>query len=238
MGGEVEQGQFVFKVFLREGHATKLNSSHCTFALSHFVTGALSCGRFQLCLWWWMKKKASFVLSGPQACLELRIVSQWRVGGQLNVRHTWPLPQLNAGLCLSVVLVPLQLWASLSLSLQRLSLCQKYVPSGLAPHLWISCLQRQENSALYTAKLCAAALYTVQHLSKPKPFNCAKEESTLAVPSVDNCMLLITCCHSVCSHRHGCSSAVAVAPYPVSQFTNFLAICSSHCHWNMPHMAN
>lgn len=59
----------------------------CDFTL---LTGALSCGRFHLCVWWWLREKAGIVLCGLQACSQLRRVSQWRVGGRLNVRRTWP----------------------------------------------------------------------------------------------------------------------------------------------------
>jgi len=59
----------------------------CVFTL---VTGALSCGLFHLCVWWWLKEKAVIVLRGLQACLELQRGSQRRVGGWRNVRRTWP----------------------------------------------------------------------------------------------------------------------------------------------------
>lgn len=152
-------------------------------------------------------------------------MSQWRVGGQLNVRHTWPLPQLNACLCLSVV--PLQFWESLSLCLQRLSLCQKYCTCHLAwLHICGYPVYKDRKTALFMQQSFAQQLFTLRSTCRnSKPFSHAKERNTLVVPSVDNCMLLITCCHPVCSHKDGCCSALVVAPYTISQFTHFLAIC-------------
>lgn len=60
-----------------------------------------------LSFWCWLKEKAVIVLRGPQACFELRALSQWRVGGPAKCQaHMATLARLNAGLCLALVLVP------------------------------------------------------------------------------------------------------------------------------------
>lgn len=82
--------------------------------------------------------------------------------------HMATLAQLNAALCLALVLVPLRLCVSLSLCLQLLPLSQMYTPSGLAPHLWIFCLQSPDSSALCAVTLCIEALCTLRHLPRLK----------------------------------------------------------------------
>lgn len=86
------------------------------------------------------------------------------------------LASLNAGLGLALVLVPIQFCVSLSLCLQHLPLSQIYMPSGLAPHLWISCLQSPDSSTLCAATLCALRhlpwLKSLYPCKRGKPINC------------------------------------------------------------------
>lgn len=109
--------------------------------------------------------------------------------------HVTTLTCLNAGLCLVVVLVPLRPHLSLSLCLQLLPLSEIYTPSGLAPHLWISCLQRLDSSALCAAKplrsdafaqqlfTLSGTCYGLNHVTH------AKEESQSIVTSSEHYLL-------------------------------------------------
>ena len=164
------------------GHATELYS-YITFAFFTLLTGAPSCGRFHLSFWCWLKEKAVIVLRGPQACFELRALSQWRVGGPAKCQaHMATLARLNAGLCLALVLVPPSDSVCLYPSVSSFSpLSQMYMPSGLAPHLWISCLQSPDSSALCASDPFFLFFCALRHLpwlkslypcKRGKPINC------------------------------------------------------------------
>lgn len=112
-----------------------------------------------------------------------------------------------------------------------LSSASLFVSEVLYSHLaWLHIcgypVYKDRKTALFMQQSFAQQLFTLRSTCRnSKPFSHAKERNTLVVPSVDNCMLLITCCHPVCSHKDGCCSALVVAPYTISQFTHFLAIC-------------
>lgn len=111
--------------------------------------------------WWRWEEKASIVLASPQA--RCRSAAHWvneePEAGWLNVRLRRR--SLMRGLCLALAPPPLRPpftapppTLGVFIPLSPVSpLSQMYVPSGLAPHLWVSCLQSPRTAAL---SLCAA----------------------------------------------------------------------------------
>lgn len=125
----------------------------CVFTL---LRASPSCGCFHLSLLMLVKGEGGHCPLWPAGMFwatQSESMESW--GPAKCQAHMTMLAQLNAGLCLALVLVPLRLCASLSLCLQLLPLSQMYMPSGLAPHLWISCLQSPDSSPLCAATLCA-----------------------------------------------------------------------------------
>lgn len=121
-----------------------------------------------------LRRRHSLSACGPQACFELRRVSQWRVGGRLNVRRTWP----HWHGLMQACVWPLSLSPSNSVclypSVSSPPPSQMYMPSALAPHLWISCLQSSDSSAL-----CAVSLCALRHLPRLNPLYPCKRDKPI-----------------------------------------------------------
>lgn len=88
--GEGVQGCWTRPICLKaslQDEATPQSVIHILHLCFYTSDGpSLSCGCFHLFFWCWLKEKTLIVLCGLQACFEPRRVSQWRVGGWLNVR--------------------------------------------------------------------------------------------------------------------------------------------------------
>lgn len=160
----------------------------CVFTL---LTGALSCGRFHLSVWCWLKEKAVIVLCGLQACFELRRVSQWRVGGRLNVRSTWP----RSHSLMSACVWPLSLSPSNSVclypSVSSFSLCLRCVCHLVWLHICGYPVYKAWTAAAFVQRLFALSgtCHGLIH------FTNAKEASPLTVSTVKHCMMWTVCSH-------------------------------------------
>lgn len=140
--------------------------SFITFAIFTLLTDALSCGRFHLCVWWWLKEKAAIVLCGPQACFELRRVSQWRAGGRLNVRLTWPRSHSLMQACVWPLSLSPSNFVCLYPSVSSFSLCLRCTCHLVWLHICGYPVYKAwtEQCSLCSGSLRKAALCTLRHL--------------------------------------------------------------------------